>query len=653
MNITTRLAGLSAAVFLTALAPTSFAQVEGFELTSGIPSDFFLVVGQRNNPENQFLCDNWGRVHDAFMETGILEDLIDLASAENPEAAEGVTQMFNYFAGLFGELNLEAFGQENIYGQRLNVPVFSGQNVGIGAPDMVWLFKSSEAAATQNFNAIVGLMNGGLGQLQAMAGVEIALETITEHGMEFSVLDFAQLGGNAPDFPISVGHKGGILTITLGSGVRTEVAALLAGVGEIRSINTVDRFQSAFKGLPKAETSFEYTDMPNLASSMGDIFGMVRGVLSSEFGGSPPEGNDGAVGMSDDGQGQMIMGLVNQGMDLGMEAMNLNLYSASVSYTVGATLHTETRAMLAPNAKENRFYPLLMAAKPIKNFPALLPASTTGYSVKAGQDLNVMYDFALEMVGEFGPMGQELLGQWAGVQEQSGFDLRRDVLSWVGGETISANFTINGKDAWVTRMRVADEDQAKEKLGMALGMIPMLVKMAAEENPMANMLGVRVSECRDERFPGYSEINIAMAGQKILCGVQDGWLTFSGSGDAIAEVLLVSSGGAESALTNEALGRDALFVEGPVLMANFSDYSQIAPSIADGIEGMAMMGSMVTAMIEDRQIQKVVTDVVQMVGRLVPVIEEIDFFRSGSSVTSFDGRAFYTHSITNYVAPAK
>jgi hypothetical protein len=67
---------------------------------------------------------------------------------------------------------------------------------------------------------------------------------------------------------------------------------------------------------------------------------------------------------------------------------------------------------------------------------------------------------------------------------------------------------------------------------------------------------------------------------------------------------------------------------------------------------MTAISGMIMPMIEEREVREIAMEALDMVGRLVPVIEAIDFYRSGSSVTTFDGTAFHTHSITNYVAPA-
>lgn len=647
MNLRTSFVGLGAATLLAALAPISSAQLQGYELTSGVPADFFLVTGSKTNAERAFIDAHWARVHEAFMDSGIGDELMDMISAEAPpEAMEMVHGVYQTMSGLVEAVDWNAMGTEVVFGQRLNAPDMSGEMVGFSSPDMVILFKVNSENGPALYNNLVGLERGVLAQIQAFSGVEIKLQDVEASGTKFTVLDFKTIDPIAPDYPISIGLRENAIVMTLGSGVRGEVAALLAGEGN--SIASSPRFAAAFKGMPAAEDGFEYTDMPNLRANMGEIFGVVKGVMNAQMGG---ERGDAEGGMAD--KNAMIMGMVDHAMELVNDGMSLTEYSVSVHHTEGFSVHTDTRAGLAAGAKDNRFYPMLATSRPVGNFAQYLPASTTGYSVSGGTDLDAIYNFALETIKGFGPMGEQALGMWEGMQAESGFDMRRDVISWIDGETISADFMLNGQTAWVTRMKVKDEAMAQEKMAMALGMIPMLIEKAAEQNPMAMMLGITVTPTRDARFEGFSEFNIAMAGQSILCGVKDGWMVFSSSGDALALTDEVAAGNAPNVLTNEAVMADAMTVDGAVSMANFTDYSGMASGIADGIMGVTMMGGMVTAMIEDPQGQKVAQTALRMLGDLAPVIREIDFFRSGSSVANFDGTAWNIHAVTNYEGPKK
>jgi len=66
-----------------------------------------------------------------------------------------------------------------------------------------------------------------------------------------------------------------------------------------------------------------------------------------------------------------------------------------------------------------------------------------------------------------------------------------------------------------------------------------------------------------------------------------------------------------------------------------------------------MIGSMVSASIPDPDAQKAIGLVCGILGKLAPVVEAIDFYDSSAAVTTFDGKAWHTRSVTHYVAPEK
>lgn len=649
MKITLRPMLLGAAAALAALAPNAAAQLENFSLVQGVPSDYFLVTGSRHAPEADFIDAHWARVGDAFRESEILEDLMDMVS-ENapPEEMEMMTAMFEQYATLFGAVDWDAMGNEFVFGERLNTPVILDNGATFGPPDFIFLMKMDPETADANYAALMGLFNTGFAQINAMTGAELAFGSIKEHGFQFSVLDFAQLTDGQFDYPISIGHKDGVLAVTMGSGVRSEMTTLLAGEGQIRSIASTERFKNAFDGLPTAELGFSYFDMINMRGNMEDIFSMVSMVLDRELAMTPAPGET-----ADMTEEQMIVDMVNHAMELAYDAMSLIEGSGTVTFVRGHSIHAVSRAMLADGVESNPFFPLIGTVQPVEDFAKYLPESTTSYSVSGAVDAEKIYDFIIELVRGFGPMGEMGIGEWEAMQEDLGFDVRRDVISMLGGESISVTFNAEGKEQWVTRMAVADEESAREKIELAAAMIPELMREAAKENAMFNMLGILVRDSRDERFEGFKRLDVTMMGVSALVGVKDGWLMFGSSGDALALTDEVAAGRAPNVRSNEALMGRALIPDGPVQAASFSDYSGIAEEFSGALMMFSSMGGMMTANIPNAEDRRMANRLISMVGRLAPVIAEIDFYDSGSVIASFDGKGWMTHSVTNYKAPRK
>lgn len=654
MNIASILAPSRATglgLVLSAGILASPAAAQGFDLVSAVPSDYYMVSGSRTNPERAFLDSHWGGVWDALVDSGIGDDLMDMVSEQaDPGMVDMVMGTVDACGAMCRAVNWDALDGDVVYAQRMNpIDLVGAQVTMVGNPDHIWLFQVAEDNADATYAELVGFANGMLGMAGGMAGIPLELARHDEGEATSMVLDLKTLDPDAPDIVFSLVRHGSTIAVTLGSDVRGEVIALLSGAEGATSIASNPRFLAAFEQLPAPEDSFEYVDMVNLHAQIADMMGTLRQVVASEMGEAPEEG-----GMAS--EEQMIAGMINHGMDLVLEGLSLMDYSATVSHTEGYSVHSDSIAVLAVDAKDNRFYPLLGTSRPVLNFASRLPATTTGYSVSGGTDMNGMYDFMLGLVGDFGPMGQMALGQWEMIQEDSGFDLRRDVLSWIDGETISVDFELDGKPAWVTRMAVTDEAMASEKMGMVLSMIPGMIEMAAEEQPMIQMLGISVNPVRDERFEGFSEVNIAMAGQSMLCGVRDGAMIMASSGDAIQHCQSLAAEGARNITSNERLVATALLPgegDGAVSAASYTDHSGTAAELADGLQGIAMMGGMVTMAIEEPEAKAMVTEALRMVGKLGPVIRAMDFFQSSSSLATFDGRAWHTRSVTHYAGPKK
>ena len=55
--------------------------------------------------------------------------------------------------------------------------------------------------------------------------------------------------------------------------------------------------------------------------------------------------------------------------------------------------------------------------------------------------------------------------------------------------------------------------------------------------------------------------------------------------------------------------------------------------------------------IPEPKARTVLMQLASMVAKLAPAAQEIDFYKSAASCTSFDGRAWRTHQVTHYFSP--
>ncbi len=325
--------------------------------------------------------------------------------------------------------------------------------------------------------------------------------------------------------------------------------------------------------------------------------------------------------------------------------------TATVHHTEGYSTYDESVTLLAEKARENPFYPVVVGVVPVEDFAAHLPAETTSFAVSGGFDLEALYDYLLDTLAQAGPLGEQALALWEDFQQQSGFDPRRDVIDWIQGESVEATFRVDGKDAWIWMMRVNDENVAREKLTFLLEFAAQGLAELAQQNPMLGMLGMRVSPSRAEDLAGFHSVQMAFVPQPMECGVLDGWLIFGSSPDAVRLCRATAAGEHPNARSNEALLAQAIVPEGPVHSIRLTDHTGTTGEIAGALRGIAMAGGMAAGAIPDEEAKQILLDLSGILGRLAPVVEEIDFFRSSAAATTFDGKVWRTRSVTHYLPP--
>ena len=146
------------------------------------------------------------------------------------------------------------------------------------------------------------------------------------------------------------------------------------------------------------------------------------------------------------------------------------------------------------------------------------------------------------MIRKSHPEGAELLDKWAKIQEENGFDIRKDVLGWIQGETITASFTHEGVDAGILLLKVNNEELAREKVTSALHAAASLTETLAAQNPMMAMIAVRVMPSSHEKLTGFLNVQVGM-NPPMLVGVADGYV-IGGTSAAAVELCLATAKGA-------------------------------------------------------------------------------------------------------------
>ena len=334
-----------------------------------------------------------------------------------------------------------------------------------------------------------------------------------------------------------------------------------------------------------------------------------------------------------------------------LESAGILDHVATVSYTAGHTVHTDVVATLSKNARDNPLYPVVSANHPVKDFSRFLPKETVSFSVSGGVELDALYKYLEDTIKQTGEPGQQILAQWAAFQEQSGFDVHHDLIDWIDGESVSGSFKLDGQDAWIFMMKVKNEDTAREKLALALEFLSDTLGELAAQQPMLAMLAIQTEPALDEKLEGFHDVSLGFMPLPAACGVRDGWFMLGSSEQAVLRCLDTAAGKHPNVRKNKRLMSEALVPDQPADAFSYTDHRGTAKQIAQALGGVSIVGGIIAAMIPEPEEKQAVMKLFGMVAKLSPVIAKIDFFKSTSTHTTFDGKAWHTKAVTHYFSP--
>jgi hypothetical protein len=642
---TRRVAGIGwtggvAALLLGLSAAPRAAADEAFSLTRAVPDDVFIVAASRFSPERDFLRGYWSEVWDEFVKTGICKDVHELVrSALDEEQAAEMDRVMERFTKLIEGVDWKEIDSgQFVFAERFPHPLPTIDGMPIGMPDILLAVRSADLDASRNFAGLKAILDAIVEEVNKAAGTELALEDRTQDGIQLTSLNLTAGEPKAPRIIISIGRGNDTVFMCLGQEIASDVAALLAGKGPAKSIADNPRFKTAFEKLPAAESEITFFDMGNLLTSMKALFGGMLDKAAAE------NANPG-------GEGDQWAATARTILDRLLESAAILDHTASVSYTDGYSIHMDTVAVLSKDARANPLYPVVAAHHPVADFARFLPKETVSFSVSGGVELDALYKYAEDTLKQTGEPGQQLLEQWAAFQKENDFDIHRDVIDWIDGESVTGSFKLDGRDAWIFMLKVNNEETAREKLAWSLEFLSARLAELAAEAPMLAMLTIRTEPALDEKLEGFHDVAMGFMPLPAACGVRDGWLMLGSSEDAVLRCLDTAAGKHPNVRENQRLMSEALVPDGPADAFSYTDHRGTAQQIAEVLGGVSMAGGMIAMMIPEPEGQRAVMKVFGIIAKLAPVVARIDFYKSSSTHTTFDGKAWHTKAVTHYFSP--
>ncbi|MCO6438776.1 MAG: DUF3352 domain-containing protein [Phycisphaerae bacterium] len=251
-----------------------------FTLPEAVPADVFLCVAGRTDKESQFVEEYWGEVFEAFHNSGILEDLMGmmtgaLGSSQQAQVDEYRTMIHDLITGVDWS-GLAA--KEMVYAQRMAKVRQQGDNISMGPPDMLWLFRGESDSVAKNEQGLKAILKTLKDEVAKLAPDDpMDMETTKVEGADVTVLRIRDM---QPPMSISLARKDDVIVLGFGD-IANEALALMNKSGG-KSLAATDRYRKAFEPLKPAESAMVFFDMQTM---LEPLRGLAEKVVAMQQGG--------------------------------------------------------------------------------------------------------------------------------------------------------------------------------------------------------------------------------------------------------------------------------------------------------------------------------------------------------------------------------
>lgn len=649
----------------TVLAKTDMSK---FPLAKAAPADAFLAVSAKHNPERKFLDDYNGKVWEAFSDSGIMQDvwdlIVDIMPEDNAEQIEAVIDRFKTHVTSIQWSDM--FGKEMVHVGRLS------QTITAGSPyEGVLIGRMDPKAAEANYGHLKAILeevcklvgeHAGSGAGHGDADSEGDDESEGEgkdkadskheggkgdakHGNSDSPLSvveeklhggtFARLlvSGYPGGSIVSVGHRGDLIVMSFtGDKLVKDCMDLLKGEAEKTSLIDSKRFKTAIDDMHEAEDTVVFFDIGKM---FGAINGMVKTVKDME---------------KNDAEAQQAMGIVTRLID----DLSIIDYMVAVEWTDGYRTMGESLTTLVDGAKSRPLYKVFVNGKTADDFAKFIPKKAHTFSVGTGINMGELYRYIVNFIESTGPDGKSAIAEWGNMQKSMELDVEKDVMQLFEGPYASVNLGKDGGE-WVMLMKVADEKKAESHIKRLLDTVNGMMNQGG--GGPGGLILTPVTIAGKKGFTQISHPMLAMMGGGLkppVVGCAEGHLIIGSSAQTISECIETSKGEAPNIKESKRFKDEILMPkDGKVDSISYVDQANYAGELQEMISGLGMGLGMAGMFAQGapKEMRTILGGIPPILGKLVPVVEQMDFYLSTASVASFDGMKWRTTTVQNYKDP--
>ncbi len=622
-----------------------------FQLGQYIPQRAWLYTTTAHNPERAWIDGQWQELWDAVKQSGLEQDARDLALTfvPNDKKASAISTIDSLVD--IAHVAVDCLKAEEIaFSESL-----AKQNAKY---EYILLFRFKPAEAEQRYQTLVEKFKT-LSQLSSV----ITVAPGEHHGLEawdFGIRGIEEIA-HIPTSGTIFRHKD-IVGVVTGELAIRDVIGLLRGQSNVVPIVESAMFKRALAQVPTPEDSLVYFDYP---AAMKDIRRLIT-VTASENTSATNEPNDQSREKSKQNartqaraqaRAQEIQKLIDKIMSL----VDMNDFEITSTYTEGRQQRTHIVTGLRADALNKPLAQAIYNRKPFDQFDRYIPVNAKSFSVSVNVDLEIIYDTIMDLVEHDIPNSDRLLTKMKNGFDMIGFDPKRDLFSWLSGETISVSLPASfvspmSSDDWVVMVRVKDTALASSKINGAINSLNALLQSQGQ------VLMVSPASVDAAGFKQVTHPIIAMFFKPVI-GVTNDWLIVGSNAAAVNKCLAVATGQAPSIMKNKRFLKQGLIPDGPVNSLSFTDTSAFGNEAASMAGGLAMginMASMSLMSVlqsanKNEDHAKVTGEVIQrlsgMLAKAGPILAKLDFYSSEAIMSSFDGRFSKTVKVVTYKSP--
>lgn len=586
-----------AIVLIGVVAPALSDGAKAEDLREAIPSDMFLAVYGRHNPERDYQTDYYKEVFQTVEKSRIVERVAQMIQSRMSD--NDVAQMAAFRDSVKEALKSVEWKKlagftEIAYGQRFDGPLT--QNV------LIMRFPENSAGSLiEGISNLLKMAKSGSG-----GNITVIDDTIGD-----ARLKMLQLPPGVPFSPV-FGVRNDLFIYASSPKLAKESLRLLDDAGAESKFDD-ERVKEALKHLPAPEDALVFFDGQALSKQLEGIVSFIQ------------------KKSGDDDEGQRFAELLNSFMS---EAALID-YEVTVEYTDGYRNRTAAFGKAMDGYKSTVFGKMVANQQLFADWSKWVPADASSFSLQSGVNLHPLHEWVKTKVPALFPGSEEAFFELRDAQEKLDIHLDNDIWQGFGGESISINLPgpltpLGPSQKSVLLLRCTKPDRIRELIHRGLE--------ALQQVPQIRNYGVTVTEC--ESLEGFEEINAGlfamMGGMRPIFGFRDGWLVLGTHADAVEKVFLTRGGESESIATADTFTQFAMPVSGDVTAISYSNTGETIRNIANGMQQIGALIPMVLAMSGNQQNAaklEPLQDVLSLLPTAGRIVGKFDFIESTFSVS--------------------